>query len=141
MNTTPTPRTDAAVNYDTGQTVAAQLARTLELELRAALEQIGSLKNDRDELEEKLRNAIIECGGNDPSDSEDATAETVIDELVGIHKRQKDDHAFMVDSYETRIGTLESQLEKFKHTHVNNGVDDACKQCGLDLRNEIHTRL
>lgn len=28
-----------------------------------------------------------------------------------------------------------------QHTHVNNGVDDACKQCGKDLRDEIHNRI
>jgi hypothetical protein len=26
------------------------------------------------------------------------------------------------------------------HTHVNNGIDDACKQCGKDLRDQIHKR-
>ena len=35
-----------------------------------------------------------------------------------------------------RINELEST---FKHYHVSNGVDDACKQCGLDLRDPIHT--
>lgn len=30
--------------------------------------------------------------------------------------------------------------ERPTHMHVNNGVDDACKECGKDLRNEIHTR-
>ena len=29
-------------------------------------------------------------------------------------------------------------LETFKHTHRNNGVDDSCAKCGLDLRNKIH---
>lgn len=28
----------------------------------------------------------------------------------------------------------------FKHTHLNNGKDDTCKDCGLDLRDSIHTR-
>jgi hypothetical protein len=28
-----------------------------------------------------------------------------------------------------------------RHRHVNNGVDDACKECGKDLRNEIHLRV
>lgn len=31
--------------------------------------------------------------------------------------------------------------EAFKHMHVNNGKNDSCKQCGLDLRNEIHLRM
>ena len=26
----------------------------------------------------------------------------------------------------------------FRHYHVYNGIDDACKDCGLDLRNDIH---
>jgi hypothetical protein len=27
-----------------------------------------------------------------------------------------------------------------KHTHVNNGVNDNCKECGRDLRDPMHTR-
>ena len=38
---------------------------------------------------------------------------------------------------------LETLLRIFRHTHVNNGIpgDDRCKQCGLDLRHEIHKRI
>lgn len=32
-------------------------------------------------------------------------------------------------------------ISKFQHRHVNNGTDDACKQCGFDLRHEIHERF
>lgn len=46
------------------------------------------------------------------------------------------------DDAERRISKMETQLEGlrdiFRHTHVKNGKDDRCKQCGLDLRNEIH---
>ena len=31
-------------------------------------------------------------------------------------------------------------INAFRHIHVNNGVDDACRQCGLDLRNPVHMR-
>jgi hypothetical protein len=27
-----------------------------------------------------------------------------------------------------------------RHIHVNNGLDDNCKECGKDLRDEIHLR-
>lgn len=30
--------------------------------------------------------------------------------------------------------------QQSRHRHVNNGVDDGCKDCGKDLRNEIHFR-
>ncbi len=35
---------------------------------------------------------------------------------------------------------IELLLKTFAHYHVNNGhnKDDSCKQCGLDLRHEIH---
>jgi len=33
---------------------------------------------------------------------------------------------------------IEALREAFSHTHVNNQEDDACKECGLDLRNAIH---
>jgi uncharacterized protein with LGFP repeats len=31
--------------------------------------------------------------------------------------------------------------QQSRHTHVNNGADDACKECGKDLRDEIHFRV
>lgn len=30
--------------------------------------------------------------------------------------------------------------QEAKHIHVNNGVNDNCKECGRDLRDEIHMR-
>lgn len=40
---------------------------------------------------------------------------------------------------ELRVAELEST---FRHYHVNNGTDgDVCRQCGLDLRDPIHTRM
>ena len=36
-----------------------------------------------------------------------------------------------------RIDFLET---RFRHYHVNNRENDACKQCGLDLRDKIHCR-
>ncbi len=35
----------------------------------------------------------------------------------------------------------ERLLKIYKHSHVSNGIDDKCKKCGLDLRNEIHKRF
>lgn len=29
-------------------------------------------------------------------------------------------------------------VRTFRHRHVNNGKDDSCKQCGLDLRDLMH---
>lgn len=34
----------------------------------------------------------------------------------------------------------ERLLGAFRHWHVNNGTNDACRQCGLDLRDEVHIR-
>ena len=36
--------------------------------------------------------------------------------------------------------TRRKALEKFQHWHINNGLNDACANCGLDLRNEVHRR-
>lgn len=33
---------------------------------------------------------------------------------------------------------LERLIGAFKHMHVNNGLDDSCDKCGLDLRDPIH---
>jgi hypothetical protein len=38
----------------------------------------------------------------------------------------------------SRVKVLESA---FRHVHVSNGVNDLCKQCGLDLRDPIHERF
>lgn len=44
--------------------------------------------------------------------------------------------------YELRavIREVDTLRRAFAHTHVNNGTDDACAECGLDLRNPVHTR-
>ena len=31
-------------------------------------------------------------------------------------------------------------LETFSHVHINNGKDDICLKCGLDLRDPVHRR-
>ena len=47
---------------------------------------------------------------------------------------------------QARVSDLEARLRDalgsraLPHVHVNNGKDDACLKCGLDLRNEIHIR-
>lgn len=35
---------------------------------------------------------------------------------------------------------LNLMLATFRHIHVNNGQDDSCRQCGLDLRHPVHAR-
>lgn len=35
----------------------------------------------------------------------------------------------------------EQKAPEIRHRHVNNGSDDACKDCGKDLRDEIHFRV
>ena len=44
--------------------------------------------------------------------------------------------------YELRscIREVASLRRAFQHMHVSNGVDDACAECGLDLRNQVHAR-
>ncbi len=41
-----------------------------------------------------------------------------------------------------KIAQLEAEnealREAFSHIHVNNQEDDACKECGLDLRHPVH---
>jgi seryl-tRNA synthetase len=50
-----------------------------------------------------------------------------------------------VEKLEVKLQSLETELDQllktFEHTHVNNGEDDACAECGLDLRNRIHKRI
>jgi hypothetical protein len=40
--------------------------------------------------------------------------------------------------YRQRIISLEST---FRHTHISNGQNDCCNECGFDLRDSIHNRL
>lgn len=39
---------------------------------------------------------------------------------------------------ELRVMDLES---RFRHRHIDNGIDDTCQSCGLDLRDTIHERM
>jgi len=32
-------------------------------------------------------------------------------------------------------------LQVFRHLHANNGQDDSCQKCGLDIRHPIHKSL
>ncbi len=43
-----------------------------------------------------------------------------------------------IERLAARIDFIET---RFRHIHVNNGSDDTCKECGLDLRDAIHTRI
>jgi protein-arginine kinase activator protein McsA len=53
----------------------------------------------------------------------------------------------MMDEQELRrelrkaVGLYLDMVATFKHRHVNNGIDDGCKQCGRDLRDEVHVRV
>lgn len=43
-----------------------------------------------------------------------------------------------INKLELRVRELESI---FRHHHVSNEVDDACKACSLDLRDPVHIRI
>lgn len=36
---------------------------------------------------------------------------------------------------------VEALTSMFRHYHVNNGSNDVCKSCGLDLRDSVHIRI
>ena len=53
------------------------------------------------------------------------------------------DKALAVDILAAKLKSVASQggAEALRHIHVNNqDGTDGCKECGLDLRNEIHLR-
>lgn len=39
---------------------------------------------------------------------------------------------------ELLMALTEGLKRRAHHRHVNNGLNDACKECGQDLRDEIH---
>jgi hypothetical protein len=43
--------------------------------------------------------------------------------------------------YETGLSSLEAAMTELQHCHESNGENDACKLCGLDLRDTIHARV
>ena len=47
-------------------------------------------------------------------------------------------HATGAVATELFMALTEGLKRLARHTHVNNGQNDACKECGHDLRNEIH---
>jgi len=55
--------------------------------------------------------------------------------------RERGHHNCAVAEIE-RVMLVNAQLtEKFRHIHIDNGVDDSCAKCGLDIRNEVHQRV
>ena len=121
-----TPRTDnVEVSIWGIDYVKSDFARHLETELSTANAEVERLK------------AIQIC-----------THEEVYYSAEGDNYYCKQCHHGMGNHYynlakqrDALLAEVERLRNIFKHYHVNNGVDDACKQCGLDLRNEIHTRL
>jgi len=121
-----TPRTDAVWdNFSKGGHINhdAVFKHARELE-----EEIASLKDANAFLTDTYENRAIAL------ESENERLRERIESGRSAHNEDR-----------VRADTLARErdqlLATFRHTHVNNGVDDACKQCGLDLRNEIHKRL
>lgn len=159
-----TPRTDAAVlrwqrhKYYLMPNDAPPLnAERLLLPEDAELMEVNAnkLQIAYDEAEEALREIHMLCGNPDPADGDGTTPQEVkesveflkcenqqllgklSDEEFTRTKITKEYHDLAVKNKQE----LDELLSAFKHVHVSNGVDDACKQCGLDFRNEIHQRL
>lgn len=70
----------------------------------------------------------------------------------GLLEIDRDNRANLLKSCELALADRDSKLEQkdsliskyikaFGHYHVNNGFDDSCLNCNMDLRNPIHTRL
>lgn len=49
----------------------------------------------------------------------------------------------LLEVNESRLHEIDKLISIFKHIHIKDPLsgDDICKQCGLDLRNPIHTRF
>lgn len=49
----------------------------------------------------------------------------------------------VIDAIREALKDREQYLKTFEHTHVagRDGDIDSCHQCGLDIRDEIHTRI
>lgn len=54
------------------------------------------------------------------------------------------EHEILLYEKESLIELLKAEIEilidAFSHIHVNNGKDDNCKKCGLDLWHKVHVR-
>ncbi len=96
---------------------------TLESHVRHLEGNANKLQIAYDEAETALREIHMSCGNPDPADGEGTTPQEV------------------KESVESIIQERNQLLSTFRHTHVNNGTDDTCKKCGLDLRHPIHERI
>ena len=45
-----------------------------------------------------------------------------------------------VELFMDALSEIERLESAFRHVHINNHVDDACKRCGLDIRSGVHSR-
>ena len=77
------------------------------------------------------------------SEYEETLSEHVGDSFAALNKMSHSLRHRMAMNDSGRIRDLEAEVdqmrETFGHYHVNAGDgSDACRQCGLDLRNPIH---
>lgn len=68
-----------------------------------------------------------------------ATAMLLIAQYIKIAQLEIDLTTLQAEVVELKR-TNQALLAHFQHYHVNNGIDDTCKECGFDLRHEIHFR-
>ena len=66
--------------------------------------------------------------------------EEVVNSSIRISNGGKTIHATGYAAAALFLELSEQVKQQARHMHVNNGVDDACKECGKDLRDEIHLR-
>lgn len=66
-------------------------------------------------------------------------------DCLGFYNNINDDILELIIAKAHNAGELQSvreQLAKRRHVHQNSGDgSDACKKCGLDLRNDVHLRM
>jgi len=91
-------------------------------------------QSQRDEVE-RLNAQIDTVGsGSDPMMIE-------LRNLTAENKRLEDVIKFFgLNALVAENKRLREAVEKFQHWHINNGLNNSCANCGLDLRNDVHKR-
>lgn len=131
-----TPRTDAAKVKASHRIMLNCSGRMMpnQFSIEAILaEEFSTLERELNEAQKELSEAW-----NEAHCCDDVILEKPLAKFITNLREHR-------DQLRARVAELEadkrSYLQAFHHRHVNNGTDDACKQCGLDLRNPIHTAM
>jgi len=65
---------------------------------------------------------------------------TTEDRIVAMLEEHQDRVIALTGTIQQLTAEVELLRKTFRHFHVASELGDSCRECGLDLRNEVHVR-